>query len=214
VSTRHAPPPVPQPQALPGFAHISRYWDPTNDSWAAKIQPGEYYVTRSDELVVTVLGSCVSACMRDPVTGIGGMNHFMLPENSSDSSDAWGAEAARYGVFAMEQLINEILRAGGCKERLEVKITGGGKVLPTCADIGQQNITFAHEFLAQEKLPLAAEEVGGPYPRRVYYEPQSGRVRVKKLIDVTNDTIQRRETEHLQRLRQRPLRGEVELFDE
>ena len=211
---RNAEPSLPQPPALPGFSHVARYWDPTNDCWAAKILPGEFYVTRSDEIVVTVLGSCVSACMRDPSAGVGGMNHFMLPANGAGGSTAWGNEAARYGVFAMEQLINEILRAGGRKERLEVKLTGGGKVLASCTDIGRQNIDFAHSFLDDESLAVAAEDVGGLHPRRVYYRPRNGRVRVRKLIELHNDTIVRREAEHLDNLNKRPARGDVELFKE
>jgi len=103
-----------QPE-LPGFKHINRYWDKTHDSYAAKILPGEYYVTIHDELIVTVLGSCVSACIRDKIFGIGGMNHFMLPVSKGEDISSFNTtgESARYGNFAMEQMINDILKNGG-----------------------------------------------------------------------------------------------------
>ena len=98
-----------------GFQDIKRYWDKTNDIFAAKILPGEYYVTANNEAIVTVLGSCVSACIRDKVFGIGGMNHFMLPINKNETNEKISAmgNAARYGNFAMEQMINDILKNGG-----------------------------------------------------------------------------------------------------
>src|SRR5215471_8826261 len=109
--------PATPPRPLPGFEHISRYWDPVHHTYAAKLLPGEYYVTVEDEMIVTVLGSCVSACIRDPIRGIGGMNHFMLPASQQNVADKWQYgrmdEAARYGNYAMELLINTILKHGG-----------------------------------------------------------------------------------------------------
>ena len=204
------------PIALPQFAHINRYWDPHAECIAAKILPGEYYVTLNDEMVVTVLGSCVSACIRDKVFCIGGMNHFMLPNGGGDTADVGRGQtadvSARYGVYAMEMLINEILKNGGSRQNLEVKITGGGKMLANMADIGKRNIDFVRRFLATEGLDIAAEEVGDIYPRKVYYYPATGKVRVKKLRTVHNRTITSREQEYLDKLRQCSDQGSVELF--
>ena len=121
-----------RPSVLPGFESIKSYWDSQHQLYSARILPGEYYVSGGEEIISTVLGSCVSACVRDPDIGVGGMNHFMLPEISSSSSSSGSgsfSEATRYGFFAMEQLINEILKAGGRRENLEVKLAGGGRVI-------------------------------------------------------------------------------------
>ncbi|WP_018953821.1 chemoreceptor glutamine deamidase CheD [Thioalkalivibrio sulfidiphilus] len=202
----------PPPPVLPGYEHINRYWDPTHDRYAAKILPGEYYVTLYGELITTVLGSCVSACVRDRKLGIGGMNHFMLPH--SERVEAWGgaSAAARYGSYAMETLINDILKNGGRREHLEVKIFGGGQVLAQMTDVGRKNIAFVREFIRVEGLNLVAEDLGGPHPRKVVFFPDSGRVRIKKLRAMHNETIVQRETRYMAQLQEAPVQGEVELF--
>lgn len=173
-----------QSQVLQGFEHIRRYWDRTHNSFAAKILPGEFYVTRADEAIITSLGSCVSACIRDRIYRIGGMNHFMLPEAAghieTHVSDL--TEAARYGSYAMEQLINEILKAGGRRNNLEVKLVGGGQVIAAMSsDIGARNIHFAEEYVAKDSLAVVGSCLGGTWPRRVVYFPASGKVKVKKM---------------------------------
>lgn len=200
------------PRALPGYEHINRYWDRTNDCHAAKILPGEYYVTLRGEMITTVLGSCVSACIRDRKLGIGGMNHFMLPH--SDKYGSWnsGSSAARYGGYAMEMLINDVLKNGGRRENLEVKVFGGGQVLAQMTDIGARNITFVKDYLKLENLHVTADDLGGPYPRKIIYFPDSGRVRVKHLRSLHNDTIIRRESSYIASLTELPPQGEVELF--
>ena len=204
------------PEALAAFSHINRYWDPHQEVYAAKILPGQYYVTLHEEMIVTVLGSCVSACIRDTLFGIGGMNHFMLPSSGESVAENRHVQntdgAARYGVHAMELLINEILKHGGQRKNLEIKITGGGKMLAKMADIGQKNIDFVRQFLHTEGLGITAEEVGDVYPRKVYYYPRTGKVRVKKLRTLHNDTIVNRETEYMKDLRQEPIRSDIELF--
>ncbi len=201
------------PKALRGFADIDRYWDRRLSQHAAKIKPGEFYVTKCDEAIVTVLGSCVSACIRDPAVRIGGMNHFMLPFNKSEASSSWNdGKATRYGTYAMEQLINEILKYGGEKKRLEVKVFGGGRVLATMTDIGAQNISFVREFLREEQLAILSEDLGDDYPRKVYYFPHTGKVRMMKLRTVNNDTIERRERAYQSDLEKKPVSGDVELF--
>lgn len=204
------------PRALKGFEKINRYWDKQHQVYAAKILPGQYYVTLHDEVIVTVLGSCVSACIRDKVYGVGGMNHFMLPSGKDSDKPviAGNSEATRYGNHAMEQMINDILKNGGRRENLEVKIFGGGRVLKNMStlDIGGLNVTFIRRYLGTEGLQLLAEDVGDIYPRKVMYYPATGRVRVKKLRSMHNHTIIEREKEYMQQIDQQPVSGDVELF--
>ncbi len=198
------------PPPLPEFAHINRYWDKTRNMPAAKIKPGELYVTLRDELVTTVLGSCVSACIRDRKLGIGGMNHFMLPDGGLEGA----GDAARYGVFAMESLINAILKHGGRRERLEVKLFGGGRIMGSNAsDVGRRNVEFARCFVRTEGFQIAAEDLGGDHPRKIVYFPASGRVLVKKLQALHNDTLADRERRYVHELQQKPVAGDIELFD-
>ena len=129
----------------------------------------------------TILGSCVSACVRDVAAQIGGMNHFLLAEPSGSAKDRYGA-SARYGAFAMEQLINKVLsRGSGRKSNLEIKVFGGGLINSALTDVGAKNVEFVHEFLHNEGYELAGEDVGGTYARRVMFKPHSGRAFVKRL---------------------------------
>lgn len=197
---------------LPGYEHINRYWDRVNECRAAKILPGEYYVTLRGELVTTVLGSCVAACIRDRKLGLGGMNHFMLPH--SEQLENWGiiSSAARYGSYAMEVLINDILKHGGRRENLEVKLFGGGQVLKHKTSVGQRNIAFVREYIAAEGLSLVSEDLGGEFPRKVNYFPQTGLARVKKLKTLQNDTLLKRESSYLTTLESAPVKQDIELF--
>ncbi len=190
------------------------YFDNEHDIEAAKIMPGEYYVTARNMLLVTVLGSCVCACIRDTVSGIGGMNHFMLPDSGRDQSNPLG-DSARYGTYAMEILINQLLKTGAKRGNLEAKVFGGGAVLRgfTVSNAGERNAKFLLKFLKAEKIHLAAQDMLDIYPRKVYFFPGTGRVRVKKLKQVHNDTIINRENEYSARLRYSDLGGDVELFD-
>ena len=198
-------------KCLAGFSHINRYWDKQNEIISAKILPGQFYVTRENEAIVTVLGSCISACIRDPLSGVGGMNHFMLPADNS-GKDTKLSESARYGNFAMEMLINEILKNGGKKQNLEVKIFGGGKILRNMTDVGERNIEFAITYIKTEGLKLISSDVGSPHPRKVYYFPDSGRVRIKKLRKLHNDTVIERETDYMKDLVKKPVTSDIELF--
>jgi chemotaxis protein CheD len=203
------------PLALPQFEHINRYWDNLHQVCAAKILPGQYYVTLSGEAVVTVLGSCISACIRDRKLGVGGMNHFMLPSNRGGrgpEGTMLPSDANRYGNHAMESLINDILKAGGRRENLEVKIVGGGRILENMTNIGNMNIEFVRRYIATEGLTLLGEDVGDIHPRKVMYLPAEGRVRVKKLRSLHNNTIIERETSYQQTLEVEKVAGDVELF--
>jgi len=202
--------------SVKGFEHINRYWDKTFELIAAKILPGEYYVTQENELITTVLGSCVSACIRDREMGIGGMNHFMLPITTSEKlkkgSEAIVGQATRYGNYAMEHLINTILSNGGKRKNLELKVFGGGKIIPTLTDVGIKNIDFVLDYIEQEGLNLLSHDLGDIYPRKIIYFPQTGKVRMKKIQDLHNDTIAQREKQYLSVLKNAPVEGEVELF--
>lgn len=201
--------------SLPGFEGINRYWDKQHDIQAAKILPGEYYVTNYDELVTTVLGSCVSACIRDKVFGIGGMNHFMLPASEGrgwGGSDDLLSTATRFGNYAMEHMINDILKHGGHKKHLEAKIFGGGRMMEAQTDIGATNIDFVKLYLKTEGIPVLAEDVGDIYPRKVIYFPETGRVRVKKLKTMHNTTVLTRETQYRKEIETTPASTDIELF--
>jgi len=204
------------PPCLSGLEHISRFWDKRHNIFAAKILPGEYYVSMHGELISTVLGSCISACIRDVKLGIGGMNHFMLPMGDEDehAGKIHLTSATRYGNFAMEMLINEILKAGGRRKSLEVKLFGGGRVLASMStiDIGNKNINFVHEYLHEEGLRVAAEDTGDIYPRKVLFFADSGKVRVKKLQNIHNDTIKKREEKYRNSIDKKPVQGDIELF--
>ncbi|MBX9776530.1 MAG: chemoreceptor glutamine deamidase CheD [Xanthobacteraceae bacterium] len=195
-------------QAVPG----RRFFDNTHSAWMVKVFPGEFYVTRKpDEILVTVLGSCVSACIRDPIVGVGGMNHFMLPKGRAGG---WGddLQSARFGNFAMEKLINELIKAGASRDRMEIKVFGGGNVIDASTAVGTDNSQFVLRYLEAEGLRCSAEDLGGSHPRRIHYYPATGRV-VRRLLG-TGETyaITREEREYADRLKQRQPAGEIHLF--
>lgn len=206
----------PLPTALPGFEAIKRYWDRDQSLSTAKILPGDYYVTVYAEMITTVLGSCVSACIRDPAFGVGGMNHFMLPHNNSDGKESWNDTmvnaATRYGNYAMEHLINEILKHGGRREHLEIKIFGGGKVLTSMTNVGRRNIEFVMQYLHTEGFSIVAKNVGDIFPRKVNYYPKTGKVQMKKLKSTHNNTIVNREQSYMKDIEQQPIGGDIDLF--
>lgn len=203
---------------LPEFQHMKSYWDPVQNVEVVRVLAGECYVTHCHEMITTVLGSCVAACIRDPVTGIGGMNHFMLPAEKGsgreDNGRAHGLSAdAAYGSYAMERLINCILKYGGRRESLEIKIFGGGRIMGGMVDIGLQNISFVRAYLRTDGLIAGVEDVGGDFPRRMAYFPATGKVLVKKLRNIRNETIVQQENTYLADLRRTGTQGgEVELF--
>jgi chemotaxis protein CheD len=189
------------------------YYNRNFDTEAAKVLPGEYYVTGKDMLLVTVLGSCVAACIRDTHSGIGGMNHFMLPDGGTDTNNPTST-SARYGSYAMEILINHVLKLGARRANLEAKVFGGGNVLAgmTVTNVGERNAAFVLGFLALENIRIAARDLVDIYPRKVYFFPHSGKVMVKKLRNAHNDTIFKREQDYGSQLRKSRVGGEVELF--
>jgi len=198
---------------LDQFTHIRRMRDYRFPYEIASILPGEFFVSRDPMIVYTVLGSCISACIRDPVAGVGGMNHFMLPEPKENAHDSWG-ESTRYGSYAMESLINEILKRGGLKRRLEVKLFGAGKIYEGNIDIGARNAEWVVMFLRMEGLVPTKTDLGDVFPRKVYYFTDSGRVLMKKIERIKNQTIFDRESAYaakIQSVKQQP-EEDVTLF--
>lgn len=158
------------------------------------IHQGDCLVGGEEDLTFsTILGSCISACVRDTEANVGGMNHFLLAEPSGSAADRYGA-SARYGAFAMEQLINKVLvRGSGRKTNLEIKIFGGGLINSALTDVGAKNIEFVRGFLHDEGYKVAGEDVGGTFARRVMFKPHSGRAFVKRLDAVTGANVARDE---------------------
>ncbi len=191
-------------------AEPSRYHDSRFGTAAIKLLPADLCVTREEVAVVTILGSCVSACLRDPVAGLGGMNHFMLPENRGDSG-----VSARYGSHAMELLINALLKAGARRDRLEAKVFGGGNVLKgfTANPVGTRNGKFVLDYLQVEKIPVLAQDLYGIHPRKVWFFPLTGRVVVQRLPHAHDADVARDEIAYRERISRQPRGGGVELFD-
>ncbi len=184
------------------------------EAHAVRVLPGETYTTsRKDEAIITVLGSCVSACIRDPRTGTGGMNHFMLPESATGQ---WGevlSSAMRYGNFAMEALINAILKSGCPRSGLEIKLFGGANFSSGVTMIGQKNSDFALRYLKEEGLHVAAADLGGSLGRRIHYHPATGKVARLFLRGAGKDQVAEEERRYGAKLRSLPIDGDVQLFD-
>ena len=183
------------------------YMDYAFQREAVKILPGEYFVHDDDVVLMTVLGSCVAACLCDRGVGVGGMNHFLLPDGNDSS--------ARYGINAMEILINELLKAGARRASLEAKIFGGGSVINglTTINVGAQNVAFVERFLASERIPIVSRDVLDVHPRKVCLFPQTGRAMVKKLGTQGEAGIAAEERRYLQQVQRTQQRtGDVELF--
>ena len=178
------------------------------------VHQGECFVSGDAHLAyATVLGSCIAACVRDVVARVGGMNHFLLASQSGSSRDRFGA-SARYGAFAMEQLINMVLsRGSGKKANLQIKVFGGGMLNTALTDIGAKNIAFVREFLDNEGYGMASHDLGGAYARKVVFQPSSGRAFVRKLDAAAGESVAR---EEIMVARRRPgelaRTPEIELF--
>jgi chemotaxis protein CheD len=150
-----------------------KYRNPRDGYWHIQLTLGDTYVTsETDEVLTTILGSCIATCIRDPVSGVGGMNHFLLPDGNSGDR-----QARCYGVNAMELLINDILKHGGERRRLEAKLFGGANVVSALTDVGARNCAFAQQFLNDEGIPIVGGDLGGVAARRIQYMPASGRAR-------------------------------------
>ncbi|WP_424858874.1 chemoreceptor glutamine deamidase CheD [Tepidimonas sp. HKU77] len=175
---------------------------------AVKVLPGEYYVSDEDIVIMTVLGSCIAACIWDSRLRIGGMNHFMLPEGGADTS-------GRYGSYAMELLINELIKRGSAREYMQAKVFGGGAVIAgmTSMNVGERNTQFVLDYLATERIPVVSKDVMDIYPRKVVFFPVTGKAMVKRLAHAHPDTLETHERQGVAtRLAQSNAGGTVDLF--
>ena len=199
-SVRRTLPPVPSEPAT--------YYDSAIESEAIKLLPADYVATDEPVALVTLLGSCVAACLYDPMLQVGGMNHFMLP------GDDGGDVCARYGVHAMELLINDLLKRGARRSRLLAKVFGGGNVLSGfhTDPIGTRNARFVLEYLRAERIPVLAEDLGDIHPRKVCFFAQTGRALVRRLPATREAEIAKLERAYYGQLTQAPVAGSVELF--
>jgi len=201
---------------LPVDASLNSYWDNRFKRTAVKLLPGDFFACSGDEMIVTVLGSCISVCLYDNLLKIGGMNHFMLPEGKKTSTNPLiknepiktkqsfvyqDSNAARYGNAAMELLINEIIKLGGNRQNLTAKIFGGGSVTRSSIDIGEKNIRYIKEYLTLEGITITNQDVGGSHPRKVYFVPSINEVYVKAIKNIHNDTIKSRENNYRETLK-------------
>jgi chemotaxis protein CheD len=194
---------VPHASAAP-----RRFLNPRDGLWHTQITQGEAYVSAADdEVLTTVLGSCVAACIRDPVRRIGGMNHFLLPDGDGRSGGAM-----RYGVYAMECLINALLSRGAARERLEAKLFGGANVLAALSGVGWRNAEFAERFLEQEGIRVVGGDLRGTSPRRIQFWPTSGRARQLAIVADVKQLLRKEMNEAVAVLGARKEENDLELF--
>ena len=174
---------------------------------AVKVLPGEYYVDNQDLLILTTLGSCIAACLWDRNARVGGMNHFMLPEGVGDSG--------RYGSYAMELLINEMLKRGASRSGMEAKVFGGGQVVSgmTTMNVGERNTSFVLDYLKTERIPVVSKDVLDIYPRKVCFLPASGKAMVKRLAAASTDALVAQDRVAVERaIKSSSAGGSVDLF--
>jgi chemotaxis protein CheD len=190
----------------------ARYFDSEFKLDAVRVLPGQYYAGSGKTVITTVLGSCVSTCLWDPLARVGGMNHFMLPRDIAGPSPAWTA-SARFGVYAMEVLINDMLRMGAARGRMVAKVFGGARLLPGVGalDVGAKNCEFVLDFLNVEGIQVLAKDLQDNCPRKVCFFPDTGKVQVKRMHLPPNDPVRRREQEYLSHLAGKG-GGEIEIF--
>lgn len=185
-----------------------RYLNARDGLWHTQITQGEAYVSaEEDEVVSTILGSCVAACIRDPITRVGGMNHFLLPEGSGEDR-----AAMRYGVHSMELLINALLSRGAQRDRLEAKLFGGANVMASLSGVGWRNADFAERFLAEEGIAVVGGDLRGHAPRRIQYWPASGRARQQAITTDAATLVRRELSEARQECNSAEQANDVELF--
>jgi chemotaxis protein CheD len=198
--------------ALAAKAPPGRYYDVALKTDAIKLLPADYVVSDEPLALVTLLGSCVAACLYDPLLGIGGMNHFMLPDGRGNGSRLADG-SARYGAHAMELLINDLLKRGARRSRLQAKAFGGGNVLRGMQDpIGSRNARFVQDYLAAERIPLLAQDLGDIHPRKIAFFPQTGRALVRRLPATRQHELADIERAYREQLARTPSAGSVELF--
>lgn len=201
-----AAPTQPGARALPGAAQASNrlerlkamprkpgqagffFYDAHFRNEAVKVLPGEFFVYDEDILVMTTLGSCIAACIWDREKRIGGMNHFLLPDVGSGGG---GADSGRYGSYAMDLLIGELVKRGATRSTMEAKIFGGGAVISgmNSINVGERNTAFVMDYLRTERITVVSKDVLDIYPRKVCFLPASGKAMVKRLAPTQTDAL-------------------------
>ncbi len=177
--------------------------------------PGEYHATRHPRIISTVLGSCVSVALFDVEDGVGGMNHFMLPSELG-TGKIFATKSGKYGMYAMELLINEMIKLGGEKKKFVAKVFGGGKVLKTLSgvkgSISENNVQFAMKYLEEERIPISSSDVGGYAGRRILFFTQDARVLLKRLTPSEEQPVEKEEENYFTKIRGEDRKTDVTLF--
>lgn len=204
--------------------NFKNFWDHRFSRHAIVLMPGDFYVAHEKgEVIVTTLGSCVSACIRDKRSGIGGMNHFLLPRDLNAAPKdvkSWMFEydnkSSRYGSVAMELLINEIVKMGGQRTNFEAKIFGGSNLgikSTSTMSVGNKNVAFVKEYLHSEGIPVIGEDVGNSWPLKIYYIPEIGKTYVKQLKNADNENIVKQENNYSKELENKDIKGSIIYLD-
>lgn len=199
---------------------FNRFYHQHKKVHMVKVMPGGVYTSCEEEIICTGLGSCIAACMWDPVAEVGGMNHFLLPFNNKIEQDHWHpteivSTASRYGNNAMEILINQLLGAGAERSRIKLKLFGGAQMLGKYAMIGEKNIEFALSYADAEHFDIVSKDLGGLEPRKIMFDPLTGRAWVKRIRFAEVERVKQSEAEYAHQLDQESHRNhddDVELF--
>jgi len=200
--------------AADGQEATLRYRERAFDTPAIRVLPGEFHATREDIALTTTLGSCIAACIDDPVARVGGMNHFMLPDGAGARAGGSASESARFGVFAMEVLLNRLYAMGASRRRLRARVFGGAHVLPgvSASRVGSRNAEFVRDFLRQESIELIGERLDGSDALKVCFFPATGRAWARPLPVADAGGVRHLEAQHAKRIRYQPACGDIELF--
>lgn len=178
--------------SLESDLHIHKHFDKNLNKMVVNISPGGFYITNDDEVISTVLGSCISVCFRDTVNGIAAMNHFMVPggpdymKNNQD-------ELFRFGKYSMEHMLHELYALGATKNLLELKVFGGGAIISNAGDVGKLNIDFIKDYFKRNQLIISGEDLGGDLPRKVNFFTKTGKVYLKRVRALHKRVIANRE---------------------
>ncbi len=197
------------PISLLGSENLDVYWRDKWQCFGVNIKQGDYCVTDQKVVITTVLGSCISVCLHDKQTGFGGINHFMLP-TKCDDNDMY--RPFRFGAFAMEQMVNQLLKQGAEKDQLEVKVIGGAKMMGKLSNIGQLNIDFITQYINDEKLHLVAQDIAGDQGRKLAFFPSTGRLLVSRIAQIENQQLLATESKNFNKSEKLDSQHGVELF--
>ena len=173
--------------------HVQRHLNTRLNKVLVTVSPGGLYITDQDEVISTVLGSCITVCAHDVARGIGGMNHFMVPGDAEELSNNNQEELLRLGIYSLPYLFEQLYSLGAQKNSLEVKVFGGGAIISTTGDVGKANIDFAMQYIRSNELNLVSYDVGGKLPRKVNYMPVTGQVYMKRLRALHKKVVAKRE---------------------